>query len=57
MLDGDVTDYVEAFSLSYNYANVDIYSVSWGPDDNGATVEGPGILARKALWHGVKKVC
>ena len=56
MLDGDITDYIEAFSLSYNFAGVDIYSASWGPDDNGLTAEGPGVLARKALAHGIKKV-
>lgn len=32
MLDGDVTDAVEARSLSLNPQHIDIYSASWGPD-------------------------
>ena len=27
----------------------DIYSASWGPDDDGRTVDGPGPLTRRAL--------
>ena len=34
MLDGDVTDAVEARSLSLNPQHIDIYSASWGPDDD-----------------------
>jgi hypothetical protein len=30
MLDGDVTDAVEATSLSYHREHIDIYSASWG---------------------------
>ena len=37
MLDGDVTDAVEARSLSLNNQHIDIYSASWGPDDDGKT--------------------
>nr|XP_054755926.1 proprotein convertase subtilisin/kexin type 5-like [Lytechinus pictus] len=56
MLDGLVTDEMESSSLSFNYQHVDIYSASWGPDDEGFTVEGPNILAKKALEKGVKLV-
>ena len=56
MLDGDVTDSVEAHSLSFNRDHIDIYSASWGPDDNGEVVDGPGILARKAFIEGVNQV-
>merc|ERR1719187_278824 len=55
MLDGDVTDAVEARSLSLNIQHIDIYSASWGPDDDGRTVDGPGTLARKAFEKGVEK--
>merc|ERR1712025_1224123 len=55
MLDGDVTDAVEARSLSLNIQHIDIYSASWGPDDDGRTVDGPGTLARKAFEKGVQK--
>ena len=30
-----------------------MYSASWGPTDNGETLEGPGYLARQALIKGV----
>lgn len=55
MLDGDVTDAVEAKSLSLNPQHIDIYSASWGPDDDGKTVDGPGSLAMKAFKDGIKK--
>ncbi|KAL6096710.1 pcsk5 [Pungitius sinensis] len=54
MLDGDVTDIVEAQSLSFRPQHIDIYLASWGPEDDGATVEGPGPLARLALQNGIK---
>ncbi|XP_074599820.1 proprotein convertase subtilisin/kexin type 4-like isoform X3 [Brevipalpus obovatus] len=55
MLDGDVTDAVEARSLSLNPQHIHIYSASWGPDDDGKTVDGPGELATKAFMSGVAK--
>lgn len=55
MLDGDVTDATEAHSLTFALSTIDIYSCSWGPDDNGRTVEGPGLLAEAALEEGVAK--
>ncbi|XP_067943629.1 proprotein convertase subtilisin/kexin type 6-like [Watersipora subatra] len=55
MLDGAVTDIVEARALSFNLDVIDIYSSSWGPDDDGATVEGPGMHAQDALKGGVTK--
>lgn len=56
MLDGDVTDIVEAQSLSFRSLYIDIYVASWGPEDDGASVEGPGPLARLALHNGIKTV-
>uniref|UniRef100_A0A0C9RNP4 furin n=1 Tax=Fopius arisanus TaxID=64838 RepID=A0A0C9RNP4_9HYME len=55
MLDGDVTDAVEARSLSLNSQHIDIYSASWGPDDDGKTVDGPGELATRAFIEGITK--
>lgn len=55
MLDGDVTDAVEARSLSLNPQHIDIYSASWGPDDDGKTVDGPGELATRAFIDGITK--
>lgn len=56
MLDGDVTDAVEASSLSLNPQHIDLYSSSWGPDDDGRTVDGPAKLAKKAFEDGCKRV-
>ena len=56
MLDGKVTDRVEAEAIAFNHTYVDIYSASWGPNDDGQTVEGPGPLARKAFEKGIKEV-
>jgi len=56
MLDGDVTDAVEAQSISLNPQHIHIYSASWGPDDDGRTVDGPGPLARMAFFDGISKV-
>uniref|UniRef100_A0A0K2T2H0 furin n=1 Tax=Lepeophtheirus salmonis TaxID=72036 RepID=A0A0K2T2H0_LEPSM len=54
ILDGRIFDSLEAQALSYNRDYIDIYSASWGPDDNGATVDGPGVLAKQALEDGIK---
>uniref|UniRef100_A0AAR2KMS0 P/Homo B domain-containing protein n=1 Tax=Pygocentrus nattereri TaxID=42514 RepID=A0AAR2KMS0_PYGNA len=53
MLDGEVTDVVEAQSLSLNPQHIDIYSASWGPEDDGKTVDGPAKLAKEAFLRGV----
>lgn len=53
MLDGEVFDAVEASSLSFNNTHIDIYSASWGPDDDGKVVDGPGPLAWKAFEDGI----
>ena len=56
MLDGDVSDAVEASSLGHNPQHIDVYSASWGPDDNGKVVEGPARLAQNTFINGVRKV-
>ncbi|XP_072338235.1 proprotein convertase subtilisin/kexin type 4-like isoform X2 [Scyliorhinus torazame] len=53
MLDGEITDVVEARSLSLNPQHIHIYSASWGPEDNGQTVEGPAMLASQAFLRGI----
>uniref|UniRef100_A0A5S6K7E5 Neuroendocrine convertase 1 n=1 Tax=Xenopus tropicalis TaxID=8364 RepID=A0A5S6K7E5_XENTR len=56
MLDGVVTDAKEASSIGFNPQHVHIYSASWGPNDDGKTVEGPGRLAQKAFEYGIKQI-
>ncbi|XP_029774749.1 proprotein convertase subtilisin/kexin type 4 isoform X2 [Suricata suricatta] len=53
MLDGTVTDVIEAQSLSLQPQHIHIYSASWGPEDDGRTVDGPGVLTREAFRRGV----
>ena len=55
ILDGNILDVLEARAISFNRDHIDIYSASWGPDDDGRTVDGPGPLAKKALEDGAKK--
>lgn len=55
ILDGDISDIIEMKALRYNSEKViDIYSSSWGPDDDGKTVDGPGKLTAKAMEDGIK---
>uniref|UniRef100_A0A914GRG9 Tubulin-specific chaperone D n=1 Tax=Globodera rostochiensis TaxID=31243 RepID=A0A914GRG9_GLORO len=54
MLDGPVSDSVEAASLNLNQQHIDIYSASWGPEDDGKTFDGPGNLAQEAFYRGIK---
>lgn len=56
MLDGEVTDAVEAHSLGLNPNHIHIYSASWGPEDDGKTVDGPARLAEEAFFRGVSQV-
>lgn len=56
MLDGPIMDIVEAQSLGLRPQHIHIYSASWGPTDDGRTVDGPGVLAAEAFYRGVTKV-
>ncbi|XP_053611965.1 neuroendocrine convertase 1-like isoform X2 [Plodia interpunctella] len=53
MLDGRITDRIEGEAIGYAWDKVDIYSASWGPNDDGRTVEGPGRLAIEAFKRGI----
>lgn len=48
MLDGVVTDRLEAAALSFNTDHVDIMSASWGPEDDGGTVSLVSHLLRSS---------
>lgn len=54
LLDGKITDRLEAEALSFNSNYIDIFSASWGPLDDGKTVDGPGLLSTKAFFNGAK---
>ncbi|XP_060079675.1 PC3-like endoprotease variant B [Ylistrum balloti] len=55
ILDGIVTDALEAQAIIHMISKVDIYSASWGPRDDGMTMEGPSLASKAALALGVKK--
>ena len=39
-----------------SFSRVDIFTASWGPTDDGKTVEGPGHMALEAIKKGIEKV-
>jgi furin len=55
LLDGRINDRIEAAALSFNINYIDIFSASWGPLDNGKTVEGPGKLSSLAFLKGINE--
>lgn len=53
ILSGPISDVDEAAALNYGFQNVSIYSCSWGPPDNGMSMEGPNYLIQKAVVNGI----
>ncbi|XP_076642516.1 neuroendocrine convertase 1 [Halictus rubicundus] len=53
LLDGLVNDRVEGEALGFKPEAVDIYTASWGPADDGRSLEAPGRLAAEALERGI----
>ncbi|KAJ2496914.1 pheromone processing endoprotease [Coemansia sp. RSA 1972] len=54
MLSKEVTDQDEVLALNYAMDTNWIYSCSWGPNDDGATVQGPGKVIEDAFINGVQ---
>lgn len=50
-----MTDIIEANSMSHKPNLIDIYSASWGPTDNGRTVDGPRNATMHAIVRGVNE--
>lgn len=55
MLSDTVDDVDQAAAINYDYQNNDIYSCSWGPEDDGRTMKAPGVLVRRAIVNGVQR--
>lgn len=53
MVAESTTDAVEAQAFTFKNQINDIYSASWGPSDDGTSVDGPGNLGKRALLQGV----
>ncbi|KAL1980702.1 hypothetical protein VTN96DRAFT_3619 [Rasamsonia emersonii] len=54
ILAGLIDESDEAAALNYAYQDNQIYSCSWGPVDDGKTMEAPGPLFKRALINGVQ---
>ncbi|KAJ2822111.1 pheromone processing endoprotease [Coemansia erecta] len=54
MLSKEVTDQDEILALNYAMDSNWIYSCSWGPNDDGATVQGPGKVIEDAFINGIE---
>ncbi|KAJ5086763.1 hypothetical protein NUU61_008070 [Penicillium alfredii] len=50
-----IDDVHEAEAINFGYQKNDIYSCSWGPPDDGATMDAPGVLIKRAMVNGVQK--
>ncbi|KAI5798826.1 peptidase S8/S53 domain-containing protein [Geopyxis carbonaria] len=55
MLSKQISDADEAIALNYGFQDNQIYSCSWGPADDGRSMEAPGILIRKAMIKGIQE--
>ena len=45
----------EAIAMTYAYQQTQIYSCSWGPPDDGKSMEAPDVLIQRAMVTGVQK--
>ncbi|EJU05150.1 hypothetical protein DACRYDRAFT_113341 [Dacryopinax primogenitus] len=54
ILSGPISDADEATSLNYGFDETGVYSCSWGPPDNGMSMEAPQDLVQKAIINGVQ---
>lgn len=50
-----MTDLIEANSMGHEPNVIDIYSASWGPTDDGKTVDGPRNATMRAIVRGVNE--
>ncbi|WVO14735.1 hypothetical protein L204_102373 [Cryptococcus depauperatus] len=55
ILSAPISDADEAAALNYAYQLNDIYSCSWGPPDDGKSMEAPEGIILKSMVNGVQK--
>ncbi|KFA65127.1 hypothetical protein S40285_07142 [Stachybotrys chlorohalonatus IBT 40285] len=55
ILSKPISDADEAEAMIYKYQDNQIYSCSWGPTDDGQSMEAPGVLIRRAMLQGVQQ--
>jgi kexin len=49
-----ITDADEALAMNYAFQQNQIYSCSWGPPDDGRSMDAPGILIKRAMVNAVQ---
>lgn len=54
ILSKSITDADEAIAMNYAYQHNQIYSCSWGPPDDGRSMDAPGILIKRAMVNAVQ---
>lgn len=54
ILSGPISDVDEAAALNYAYHDNHVYSCSWGPPDDGKSMDAPKGLIAKAILNGVQ---
>ncbi|KAI1436799.1 peptidase S8/S53 domain-containing protein [Xylaria sp. CBS 124048] len=54
ILSKQITDADEATAMNYDFQHNQIYSCSWGPPDDGRSMDAPGTLIKKAMLNGVQ---
>ena len=55
ILSGAISNADEAIAMNFAYQQTQIYSCSWGPPDDGQSMEAPDILIQRAMVTGVQK--
>ncbi|KAI5304654.1 pheromone processing endoprotease, partial [Ascosphaera pollenicola] len=55
ILSTPITEEDEAASINYAFQDNQIYSCSWGPVDDGTTMDEPGLLIRRAIVNGIQR--
>ncbi|KAI5922107.1 pheromone processing endoprotease KexB [Camillea tinctor] len=54
ILSKQISDADEAEAMNYDFQHNQIYSCSWGPPDDGKSMDAPGILIKRAMLNGVQ---
>ena len=55
ILSKQISDADEAAAMNYAFDKNQIYSCSWGPPDDGQSMDAPGILIKKAFVNAVQR--
>jgi kexin len=54
ILSGPLTNAKEAAAVNYAFNTTQIYSCSWGPRDDGRTMDAPPKIVQKAFVNGIE---